>query len=386
MNTTFATLISVYSTAEALVAYLKSPEGGRLCVRDYRAPGDAYVVIYYDKETSDMNHINTSFFRSIVWNMDTNRPACISPRHGAPFSQTLATGWTAEELVDGVMINMFYDPKLENWHIASRTQLGATGNFYGNRPFEALFHETCKVQGIDLTALPKDLCYSFVLNHPEERIVVPALYGTPTLTLVESYRIDQATGGYTKVDATFENVKKPVTFPTLETLEGVVLYVAAREAADRHSFQGVILKTATGHTKLRSKLYMHARYLRGNQAKLPFHWLHLWSSSTYVFKSYLDIYPEEEVAAQGVIENFKGCTQQFHDLYVEIYKKHTLPLGSAPQKYRKLIWEARQQNIAAYFPVLRDFMNRQDTARKLWLINYEVRYAAKEVVETAVTA
>jgi hypothetical protein len=88
----------------------------------------------------------------------------------------------------------------------------------------------------------------------------------------------------------------------------------------------------------------------------------------------LEIYPEEAVPANEIVERFKACTQTFHDLYIQVYKKHELPLGAAPQKYRKLIWEARQRGVASYFPALRDFMNGQDTARKLWLVNYEVRY------------
>lgn len=378
-NTAFATLISVYPAADSLVAYLKSPEGGKLCVRDFRAPGpsDPYVLIHYDKTVSDMSHINTKFFRSVVWNMVTNRPACVSPGRGLPFSATPLSGWVAEEFVDGVMINAFYD---DEWKLASRTQLGAGGNFYGTRPFAELFAETCKVQGVDLETFDKTCCYSFVLNHPEERIVVPALYGTPTLTLVETYRIDPVTGVVTAIAPDLPGVKRPVVLPTLETLEGVVTYVAARSAADRHSFQGVVLKSADGSRyKLRSTLYSHIRYIRGNQAKRPFQWLNLWTHSPRTYQEYLEVYPEEAVGAQATVDSFKACTQAFHDLYVQVYKKHELPLGSAPQKYRKLLWEARQQGTAAYFPALRDFMNRQDTARKLWLVNYEVRYATAAI-------
>jgi hypothetical protein len=226
-----------------------------------------------------------------------------------------------------------------------------------------------------------------VLNHPEERIVVPALYGTPTLTLIAAYRIDSATGSYETVAATIPNIKVPVVYKTLETLEGVVTYVAARAAADRQAFQGVVLKGADGgRWKLRSTLYSHVRFLRGNQAKRPFLWLDLWSRAPRAFQEYLTFYPEESVAAQATVEAFKGCTQAFHDLFIQVYKKHELPLGSTPQKYRKLLWEARHASVPPYFPALRDFMNRQDTARKLWLVNYEVRYTATTAIVEEVEA
>jgi hypothetical protein len=61
-------------------------------------------------------------------------------------------------------------------------------------------------------------------------------------------------------------------------------------------------------------------------------------------------------------------------LYLKVYREKVLPLGEAPQKYRKLLWDAHKAGKGAYFPNLRSFMNEQDTARKLWLVNYEVRY------------
>jgi hypothetical protein len=70
---------------------------------------------------------------------------------------------------------------------------------------------------------------------------------------------------------------------------------------------------------------------------------------------------------------------------MSVYRKKELPLGQAPQKYRKLLWDAHQANKGAYFPHLRQFMNEQDTARKLWLVNYATRYesAAAEPILAA---
>jgi hypothetical protein len=66
---------------------------------------------------------------------------------------------------------------------------------------------------------------------------------------------------------------------------------------------------------------------------------------------------------------------------MSVYRRKELPLGRAPQKYRKLLWDAHQANKGAYFPHLRQFMNEQDTARKLWLVNYGVRYGSADKVE-----
>ena len=174
MNTTFKTLIEKYSTSEALVAFLRSDEGGRLKVRDaHLTPETPLVVIHYDRNASDMSVAWIREFRSVVWNMRTNRPVCIAPMRGSEFGAAVDAGltdFTAEDFVDGVMINMFFDGTI--WRFTTRTQLDAGGSFYGTRSFAELFMEAFTHSGLQFDNFHRDKCYSFVLQHPEERVVV----------------------------------------------------------------------------------------------------------------------------------------------------------------------------------------------------------------------
>jgi len=260
--------------------------------------------------------------------------------------------------VDGVMINMFY---AGDWTLATRTQIGATNNFYGKRTYAELFWETFASTGLTKDDLNTGATYSWVLQHPEERVVVAAPYGIARLSLV------QTTGPVSeKLEALM-----PEKY-ALATLEDVQEFVTAEGKKQGVQWQGVCLKANGFRYKLRSNEYDEARHLRGNQAKRAYTWLELWSKGK--LPAYLRIYPEEQCDADAIITNFKGCTQELHDLYMTVYRKKELPLGQAPQKYRKLLWDAHKANKGAYFPALRQFMNEQDTARKLWLVNYEQRY------------
>jgi hypothetical protein len=124
--------------------------------------------------------------------------------------------------------------------------------------------------------------------------------------------------------------------------------------------------------KIRSTEYDAAAALRGNQPKLPFLWLERWTEGN--LRAYTLAFPEEAHMADATVQRFKDLTQEFYDLYQQVYRKRELRLGSSPHKFRKLLWEAREARMGNYFGEARDFMNRQDTARKLWLINYEERY------------
>jgi len=362
MNTTiFSNLTKQFPTSAELFAWLQTAEGGSLKVVD----NDPFAMIFYDRATSDMTAPHVEYFRSVVWDKAENKPICVGPSRGLSFGAAIAHGLTefkAEEFVDGVMINLFYNPYNSAWQLATRTQFGAGGHFYGKRSFAALFWETFASKALTTDLLVPGEYYSWVLQHPDERVIVAPLYGIPTLTLVGASS-DEALNRF----AAF----RPTSY-SLSTLDDVKEFVTAEGKRLGSRWQGVSFYKDGHRYKLRSTEYEEARALRGNQSKLPYLWLERWGQGKLM--SYLRMFPEEQCDADKVIMEFKACTQELHDLYVQVYRKKVLPLGQAPQKFRKLIWEAHKAGKGVYFPHLRQFMNEQATARKLWLVNYDMRY------------
>ncbi len=371
MNSIYKDLIQKYATTEALFAFLRSDEGGRLIIRD--TDDAAYAMIYYDKKTSNMDAQATQWFRSVIWNKVTNHPVCVSPPRGRKFSAAADAGitdFTVEDFVDGVMINMFYDG--QRWRLATRTQLDATGHFYGSRPFALLFHEAMLAKNGGSFTDPA-LCYSFVLQHPEERIVVPCEYGIPRAYHIGSWHI--AADATVKAWATDSFSAMRPAIHDIKSLEDVKDRVAIFGKRYGYKWQGFVLKTADGtRYKIRSREYDAARELRGNQANRSFTWLERWTQGRLA--EYLKVYPEEQHQAQAVVDAFKMLTQETYNWYQRVYKDKSCPLGQAPRKFRKLLWDAHAAGKGAYFANLRDFMNGLDTARKLWLVNFDARFAA----------
>jgi hypothetical protein len=366
----FSNLTSRFTTSQELFTWLRSDEGGRLSVRETDGP---YAVISYDKKTTDMTMPHVELFRSVVWDKAANKPTCIAPRRGLKFGVAISRGLTefaVEEFVDGVMINLFYDDYSKVWCPATRTQLGATSHFYGTQPYAELFWKTFASKGLTPEILVPGETYSWVLQHPDERIVVAPAYGIPTLILVESTAPIASIASIVSLAAL-----QPAKYD-LKTLEDVKEFVTAEGKRRGHQFQGVVIKADGYRYKLRSNEYDTARTLRGNQPKRPYLWLELWKEGR--LNDYLKIYPEEQCEANRVVADLKACTHELHSLYLKVYREKVLPLGQAPQKFRKLIWEAHQAGKGAYFPHLRQFVNDQDTARKLWLVNYDVRYGSQQ--------
>ena len=358
-----------FPTPDATFEYLRSPAGGSLMIRE----SDRYALIYYKRGNTDPR---VSTFRSTVWDMEKNRPLYIAPARMLPLDalDPTATGFRVEEFMDGFMINMFWSKPEANaagaWTLTTRTQLDASGHFYSKRSFADLFWETFASCGLTLDDLNPDLGYSWVVQHPEERVVVAPAYGIPTLTLVNVATLSPDAVLSDKLSAL-----QPATFP-LTTVAAVREFVTAEGRRRGHQFKGLVVVTTEGRYTIRSTEYEAALVLRGNQPKRPFTWLEHWTAGK--LPAYLKIYPEEACEAEEVVGRFKECTQEAYDLYVKVYRERAFPLKEAPQKYRKLLWEARQNGTCAYFPNMRTFMNNQDTARKLWLVNYEQRYGGAD--------
>ena len=379
--TTYKNLIDRFTTSEALFEHLKSTEGGGLMVAvpEFTA-ANPLAVITYNKEKSNMTHPDVEYFRSVVWDMRKNLPVCVAPSRGRKFADLEASPpdmLLVEDFVDGVMINMFHHAGA--WRIATRSRLDADGNFYGRRSFSELFWETFVNAGLKQDDFSTAYCYSWVLQHPEERVVVSAPYGIAKIVPVEAFAIAE-NGSVIAYNGADLSVILPTRAKALvledHKLAKVSDVKARVEAWGRRfggQWQGLVVK-ASGEArrwKLRSSQYDAARHLRGNQANRTYRWLELWGKK---LEDYLRLFPEERADAEAAIAAFKTCTQDLYDLYQKVYRRRELPLGKAPQKFRKLLWEAHQKNAGAYFANTRKFMNEQDTARKVWLVNYEKRY------------
>jgi hypothetical protein len=371
--TVFSELISRFNTAESLITWLRSDEGGSLTVReDWMTVDRPHVLIHYDKKKSNLSLPHVGYFRSVVWDMVRNRPMCMGPPHGLDTDgladDVLIDGGVAEEFADGIMVNLYHDG--QSWRVSTHTQVESNRGFYGHKPFATLFWDVFNDNEMSMDTLAKDLTYSFVLQHPDERIVDMPKYNIPLIWLVGRYRITEE--GEVEVVA-MDGIPMPkVRKHSLVTVGDVRARVEAWGRRFQHNWQGLVFYHEGRRYKLRSTEYIAAKELRGNQSNRPFLWLERWGEGK--LPAYLRVFPEETASAESVVGRFKELTQELYDLYQRVYRKRDLPLGQAPRKFRKLLWDAHKEGKGAYFKSLREFMNAQDTARKLWLVNYEKRY------------
>jgi hypothetical protein len=164
-----------------------------------RTNNSSYKVIRYDKNFLNYDLISSyGLCRSVIIN-SKNKIVGFAPPKSIPcdifikmYSDTL-NYIVGEEFIEGTMINVFWDENIGlsgSWEIATRNTVGATSCFYKDKEsktFRTMFLEAAYENNLVLDNLNKSKCYSFVLQHPKNRIVVP--FENPQLYLVAVYEI-----------------------------------------------------------------------------------------------------------------------------------------------------------------------------------------------------
>jgi hypothetical protein len=165
-------------------------------------------------------------------------------------------------------------------------------------------------------------------------------------------------------------------------------FVADLGARFRSNAHGLVVKENDApqrRWKIRTAEYNAARLLRGDTPRRDYVWIERWSAGRLA--EYLRIFPEETAAANGIVNRWKTATNDVYHLYVDVFKARTLEKHSIPPKYRPLVYglhamytdELRPAHKSVDWKATVEFMNRRDTAQKLFVLNWEVREAAKQL-------
>ncbi len=381
----FYNLISAYPTWAALSTYLKSAEGGALRVDDFSTPTNPFAIIRYMKGRSDMSVPHVRAFRSVVWDTLENRPASVTSYKShdgevLPTDQPV-TSFDLEYFLDGVMIGMFWDKYNNMWRIHTRSTLDARCRYFSQtKTFATMFTEAIGEHRETMEkSLNTNTSYTWILQHPENRIVVPVT--TPRAYCVQGVTLS-GNGGVTITavpDAAFPAPK--VQLPVL-TWDKIRDMLADWNRRFGHGIQGLVAKSGFDRYKVRTTGYNTVRRRRGNSARRDFLWLSEWRAGT--LPAYLSVFPEERTMANTTIARWKQATNEVYHWYVCIFKARDTPKHHIPPKYRPLVYGLHNEYMNTLKPAGKsvdwkaclNFMNGRDTAQMLFVMNWDLRQTA----------
>jgi hypothetical protein len=377
----------------------------------------------YNIENPSAYYHKTSAYRSAI--VSNGRLVCLAPAKAIPFNDYVYVmneivgiyGGTREEVVEppsanlryfnsqvveGTMINLFWDEAHSTWEIASRKNIGCnywyfkdpigiSKQLHSERPlgistlgnadafrkqltFREMFLEALAIGSLadletdaDFAFLNKECSYSFVLQHPQNHLV--ELIEKPAAYMTYIYRIEHADGqpfySYVKPDQTAGNgrIRYPADDQTPTSI--VSPYGVS-------SFAGCMMinyETGMRRTHYREE-YLELKALRGNNPSIYYQYLTL--RKIQKVADFLTHFPQYGELFAQFGDQFNRFKTRLHQMYMDIrvFKKVRLDdISSKRDKYfvEKLHYEVFLPGLSLHgkgFKVTKtvvgEFLDRED--------------------------
>jgi hypothetical protein len=357
VNHVYKDLIQQYSSWNDLKSYLTSPAGGSLHISDVSSP----FCIIRSKHNPSLSVVppHSTWFRSTVWNMETNRPvSVVPPKTSKEFRFTtcqelVEAGALCQAFLDGFMITCFVTKGSNEVHITSRSKLDATGQFYSSKTFRQLFLETYRGREFawnedsfiftgELDAEESGRSYSFLVQHVEHRVVTPIVENRAFLVQWASIKED----GAVVVTDGLEDIPQITLGSGATTVSEWVTSVLSEKD---WTFQGIVLKDVQGNRwRFRNSAYLAVKTLRGNSAAHVDRFAHLYLTNKT--QEYLKYYPEESFTfvCNNVFMNM--IHQIVYNYYVQVHITKTTAMNDIESVYRRHVYQLHKHYVNVLRP------------------------------------
>lgn len=317
-------------------------------IKEYLYNSQHYEIVNYNKSMLSVEHIPTyGLLRSVVVRNDKilsfAPPKSVSADTFIErYSCSATTSLIAEEFIEGTMINVFYDTTFGKWIIATRNTVGGDVVFFkdSNTTFNIMFKEAMENANLKLEKLNQTYCYSFVLQHPKNRIVTP--FSATRLYLCAVYHINQQNDEISVCEQDIlqireedtwrdTNVQFPTQFPWTSLSDMINRFASANTP---YTVQGIVIKNfITGErTKIRNPCYEEIRQLKGNHSKMQYQYLSLRKSGK--LPEFFKFYPETKKEMSQFREQLHMFTHALHSNYITCYVKKEQPLNVYSPQYK----------------------------------------------------
>lgn len=382
-----------------------------------------YKILNNDSSTMSYEDDALRNYRSIILD-ENNHILCFAPPNSIPadhFIQkysndptsglqedTISDAIYLNEIIEGTMVNLFYDSRISSWQIATRGAVGGNYWFFRNnyddntekagsqKTFKQMFIECFCSDATELNdvpflqTMPKNYSYSFVLQHPDNHIVMNV--DRPTLYLVAVYDKRETTvinipqHVYESWDV-FANIQGIIEFPP-QFKEASYTDVISKYCSIQSSYNRVgVMAThlITGERcAISNPAYEELKKLRGNNPNLQYQYFVLeHAGQTQLFLQHFPMYKK-------LFFQFSKQYQEFitnvHKSYFSYYvKKEGIPIS------KKFFIHASKIHHNVYLPSLNagnkkiinrsavlEYFEAMTPSEKLYYLNYDRRQIAKE--------
>ena len=250
-----------------------------------------------------------------------------------------------------------------------------------------MFYDAMKECKLNFSDLNNKYIYSFVLQHPDNRIVVEFL--KPNIVLVEVYKSHGDLVEQLDIHSDeFEYLRDKITFPKIlyQFTSWDNLYNSITKNDLHYTILGCMIKCKkTGErSKIRNPNYELVRRLKGNNPKLQYQYYYLRKLRN--INNYLNYFPEAKTYFDYLRNDLHDWTAKLYFNYKNCYiLKKERDLKKYPFQFRIHMYNLHKKYIEELRPI-RSFISKQtvihyvnnlEPAALMHSINYHFRKKSK---------
>ena len=347
-----------------------------------------HILTYKEDEITNENREFCNLFRSIIFN--SKRCVAFSPPKSTAYeifkNDFVIDKVLIEEFIEGTMINVFYDDK---WHMATRNNVGGHTRFYNTSPtFYEMFEAAKHFCNLDYSLLDKNYCYSFILQHPKNRIVCPVNH--PRLYLIAVYYIkhEEDMISITEIEKTNTDIqellhktKRGVWVPRIFTADNYNDIEVGYNSRTKHIYSdmGRVFKSATRRAKYVNPIYQDIKEMRGNHPKLQFQYLYLRKNG--MVKEYLKYFKENVRDFSHFRDQIHKFTRTLFKNYINCFIHKERPLSEYPYPYKTHMYflhkhyldKLREEKKCVNYSFVIDYINNLEPMNLMYSLNHYIR-------------
>lgn len=371
----------------------------KITAKKYTYGDNVYTIVKYNKSLLDKQEYATcGLARSII--IHNGKIVCFSPPKSLDYNTfkefNSHVESYAEDFIDGTMINLFFDEAKNEWEIATRSTVGANTQFFVNseddkRTFRDMFFEACRLSNLDFNLLDNNFCYSFVLQHPNNRIVTPIDF--PKVFLIRAYSINNETNQVTEVAS-------EVLFSNSGGFWNTGILCPQRYAIDNYEnlenyynnpntpfyCVGIVVNSKSSRSKVRNQNYENIRELRGNQSRLQYHYLTLRKNGRV--KDFLTFYGEFAPYFSEYRKTIHVYTNNLYSNYIKCYIRKQQELKLFPYEFKVHMFNLHQKYLSDIKPnggyidknYVIEYFNGLHPSQQMHILNCRKKYNLEDKI------
>ena len=390
----------------------------------YETPQQSYVVLNSNEEWNSDSELKTDSlenYHSVILEYPSRRLLSFAPPKNQEYTDIndylsfykkntdIESDFYTNEFVEGTFIHLFYDPRISSWEIATKRAVGGNYSYFHIPGKESITYKQMVIEAFRendmslndlpfLDYLPKNHCYSFVLQHPANHIVIPI--HTPKMYLVSVYKIDMD-----KNTATFISPLEYQLWSAFDNLREGILYFPKMIDSSSSSFNDYItliqndVSIHTPYTQMGLMMtnlntgkrcsiinpnYEEMCKIRGNYTNIQYQYLCLRRINKVLH--FLKYFPQYKSLFYEYREQYENLLTNIHTSYISYYIQKNGTFIS--KKYFSIIYDIHHsiflpsvktslqsgitEKIIIKRSVIKDYLNQLDPGKILHIINSEL--------------